>query len=115
MPTNGALNGDNSTQLISSKKKNKKKKKKNAFEEFEEEEKKREEEEAKLAEEAGGETPPPAEPEPDPVDDWGSFAPAGGKKKVRISHLNLAPILRGLVALHYEFGHSSRKASLSPD
>lgn len=74
-------------------KKNKKKKKKNAFEEFEEEEKKREEEEAKLAEEAGGEPPPPAEPEPDPIDDWGSFAPAGGKKKVRISHLNLA---RGL-------------------
>ncbi|KAI7399266.1 hypothetical protein KC336_g15109 [Hortaea werneckii] len=61
-------------------KKNKKKKKKNAFEEFEEEEKKREEEEAKLAEEAGDE-PPPAEPEPDPIDDWGSFAPAGGKKK----------------------------------
>ena len=47
--------------------------KKNAFEEFEEEEKKREEEEAKLAEEAGGEPPPPAEPEPDPVDDWGSL------------------------------------------
>ena len=65
-------------------KKNKKKKKKNAFEEFEEEEKKREEEEAKLAEEAGGE-PPPAEPEPDPIDDWGSFAPVGGKKKVRLS------------------------------
>ena len=63
-----------------SKKKDKKKKKKNAWEEFEDEEKKREEEEAKKAEEEAA-AKGDAAAEADPIDDWGSFATAGKKKK----------------------------------
>ncbi|QIX02374.1 hypothetical protein AMS68_007891 [Peltaster fructicola] len=56
-----------------SSKKNKKNKKKNAWEFLDEDEEKKEDEPPK------DEEPPAAEA--DPIDEWGSFAPVGGKKK----------------------------------
>jgi hypothetical protein len=60
-------------------KKGKKKKKKNAWELYEEEEKQKEADEAKKAEDEAAAGAGAAEP--DPVDDWGSFAPVGKGKK----------------------------------
>jgi hypothetical protein len=90
-PPGGGDGGDNNDEDWSfgggGSKKNKKKKKKNAWEDFEEEEKRKEEEEAKKAEEeaaakAAEEAPASAfAGEADPIDEWGSFATVGKKKK----------------------------------
>jgi len=98
-PPGGGDGGDNEEDWFTNAggKKGKKKKKKNAFEEMEEEEKKREEEEAKKAEEAAAAAAAAAADadaaatadtgggagagEADPIDEWGTFATVGKKKK----------------------------------